>query len=119
MRSSTQMMPNLPRLLSMMSLEVMGGAVTLNLDESPLVDELTDRLKVGSSPGDVGLTDPQHVGRGLVQLHEHAVVDLPQSEQLEDLLHLGGNLVDTTDPHHKGELGVAGNIVVSLLARPH
>ena len=34
---------------------------------------------------------------------------------MEDLLDLGGNLVDTTDPHDEGELGVGGDIVVALL----
>merc|ERR1740116_300329 len=57
-----------------------------------------------------------HVDGGLVQLDEHSVVDLPQPEQLEHLLHLGGHLVDTTDAHDKGQLRVSGNIVVTLLA---
>ena len=37
-------------------------------------------------------TDPEHVDGCLVQLHEHPVVDLPQPEQLENLLPLGGHL---------------------------
>ena len=37
-------------------------------------------------------TDPQHRDGGLVQLDEDAVVDLPQTEQLQHLLHLGRNL---------------------------
>merc|ERR1711931_435629 len=93
-----------------------GGPVSSNLDKSPLVDKFPDGLEVRGSPGDVRLTDPEHVDGGLVQLDEHAVVDLPQAEQLENLLHLGGHLVDTTDAHDKGELGVSGNIVVTLLA---
>ena len=59
--------------------------------------------------------DSEHVHGGLVQLDEDTVVDLSQTEQLEDLLDLGGNLVDTTDPHDEGELGVGGDIVVALL----
>jgi len=59
--------------------------------------------------------DSEHVHGGLVQLDEDTVVDLPQTEQLEDLLDLRGDLVDTTDPHHEGELGVGGDIVVALL----
>merc|ERR550517_330367 len=93
-----------------------GGAVASDLDKPTLVDQLAHRLEVGSSPGDVGFTDPEHVDGGLVQLDEHSVVDLPQPEQLEDLLHLGGHLVDTTDAHDKGELGVSGNIEISLLS---
>ena len=37
-------------------------------------------------------TDAEHVDGSLVQLDEHAVVDLPQTEQLQNLLHLGGHL---------------------------
>jgi len=33
-----------------------GGAVASNLDKSTLVDELTNGLQVGSSPGDVRLS---------------------------------------------------------------
>merc|ERR1719239_1095140 len=93
-----------------------GSAVAVDLDKSTLVDQLAHRLEVRSSPGDVRLTDPEHVDGGLVQLDEHPVVDLPQPEQLEDLLHLGGHLVDTTDAHDKGKLGISRNIIVSLLA---
>ena len=37
-------------------------------------------------------TDAEHVDGSLVQLDEHAVVDLPQTEQLQNLLHLRGHL---------------------------
>ena len=60
-------------------------------------------------------TDSEHVLGGLVDLDEDSVVDLPQSEQLKNLLDLGGHLVDTTDPHDKDKLGLSGDIVVSLL----
>merc|ERR1719233_1643687 len=73
-----------------------GGAVASDLDKPTLVDQLAHRLEVGSSPGDVGFTDPEHVDGGLVQL--------------------GGHLVDTTNAHDKGQLGISRNIVVSLLA---
>ena len=59
--------------------------------------------------------DSQHVLGCLVHLDEDAVVDLPQSHQLEALPDLGGNLVDTTDSHDKGEFGLGSNIVVTLL----
>ena len=52
---------------------------------------------------------------GFVQLDEDAVVDLPQTVQLEDLLDLGGHLVDTTDLHDEGKLGSSRDIVVTLL----
>ena len=49
-------------------------------------------------------TDAEHVDGSLVQLDEHAVVDLPQTEQLQNLLHLGGHLrnkaLRKVCPHH-------------------
>lgn len=60
-------------------------------------------------------TDSQHVLGGLVHLDEDSIVDLPQSEQLEHLPDLGRDLVDTTDPHDKGKLGLSWDIVVALL----
>merc|ERR1719474_2583467 len=37
------------------------------------------------------------------------------TEQLEDLADLGGNLVDTADTHDKGQLGLPGDVEVTLL----
>lgn len=65
------------------------------LDIAALVDQLADGLQVGVAPGDVGLSNAQHVDGGLVQLDEHTIVDLAQTEQLQHLADLGGNLVDT------------------------
>ena len=60
-------------------------------------------------------TDSEHVLGSLVDLDEDSIVNLPQSEQLENLLDLGRHLVDTTDSHDKDELGLSGDIEVSLL----
>ena len=65
--------------------------------------------------GDVWLDNSQHVLGSLVHLDEHSVVDLPQSEELEDLPDLGRHLVDTTDPHDEGQLGLGGDVVVTVL----
>merc|ERR1719337_112835 len=99
--------------------EVVGGdwgAVAVDLDEPTLVDQLANRFEVGHSPGDVRFTDAEHVDGSLVELDEHAVVNLPQPEQLQHLLYLGRHLVDTADAHDEGKLGIPGNIVVTLLA---
>lgn len=69
--------------------------LSVYLRESPLVDQLPDRLQVGVAPGDVGLADAQHVYGGLVETDEHAVVDLAQTEELENLAHFRGDFVDT------------------------
>ena len=60
-------------------------------------------------------TDSQHVLCCLVHLDEDSVVDLPQSEQLQHLLHLRGHLVDTTDSHDEDKLGLGWDVEVTLL----
>merc|ERR1719433_420813 len=92
-----------------------GSSVSIDLDISTFVDEITNSLQVGTPVGDVGLADPEHVGGGLVHLDEDPVVDLPQSEELQDLPDLGRDLVDTADPHHEGQLGLGRDVVVPVL----
>ena len=55
--------------------------------------------------------NPKHVDGGLVELDEDSVVDLAQAEQLQDLLDLRRNLVDTSNAHHEGQLGLGRHIV--------
>ena len=77
-------------------------------DNSMLTNDWTERSRPLT-------TDSEHVLSGLVNLDEDSVVDLPQPEELEDLLDLGGHLVDTADSHDKGELGLSCHVVVALL----
>jgi hypothetical protein len=68
---------------------------SVDFSESALVDKLADGITGGISVGDEWLTDSDHVHGGLVELHENTVVELSESQQLHDLLWLGGKLVDT------------------------
>merc|ERR1711931_567696 len=98
--------------------DVVGGdgrPATVLLDEPALVHQLADRLESGRSPSDVGLANPKHVYGGLVQLDEDTVVDLSKTEELESLLDLGSDLVDTTDADDKGVLVLGRNVEVALL----
>lgn len=72
-----------------------GNALLVNLSVSALVDELLDALQVGITVGDPRLNDLDHLGDGLGDAHKDTVVDLEETEELEDLAGLGGNLVDT------------------------
>lgn len=76
---------------------VVGQSNTLLLDlsVSTLVDELLDGLQVGVTVGDPGLNNLEHLSDGLGDLQEDTVVDLEETEQLEDLAGLRGHLVDT------------------------
>jgi len=54
-------------------------------------------------PRNVGLRDPEHVDGRLVQLHEHPVEDLTETEKLQDLADLGADAVDTVKQKGSGK----------------
>lgn len=68
---------------------------TAYLDESSLVQQAADGLQRRISVGNVRLSDTEHVKRCLVEFHESGVVDLTQTEKLQDLLHFRSHFVDT------------------------
>ena len=70
-------------------------SASVDLTISSLVDELGDGGSGLETVCDEWLNDSNHVPGGLVELHEHSVVKLYQSEELQDLLWLWGKLVDT------------------------
>ncbi len=71
------------------------NALLFDLSVSTLVDELTNRLQVGVSVGNPWLDDLQHLEGGLSHADKDTVVDLEESEELEDLSGLWCDLVDT------------------------
>ena len=73
-----------------------GDSRAVDLAVASLVDELLDGCLGWVSIGNVRLNTSEHVDGGLVQSHEHSVVQLSQSKELQDLLVLGVKLVDTT-----------------------
>jgi hypothetical protein len=91
------------------------NALLVDLTVTTLVDELTDSLEVGVTPGDEGLDDLEHLNGGLGQADEDTVVDLEKTEELEGLALLGVNLVDTLDTDNEGELGLSGDVERALL----
>jgi hypothetical protein len=72
-------------------------ALLVDLSVTTLVDELTDGLQVGVTVCDERLDDLQHLGGGLGEPDEDAIVDLEKTEELEGLALLGVDLVDTAD----------------------
>ena len=92
-----------------------GDALLVDLSVTALVDELTDSLEVGVTPGDERLDDLQHLNGGLGQTDEDTVVDLEKTEELEGLALLGVNLVDTLDADNEGKLGLGGDVERTLL----
>ena len=89
-----------------------GNALLVDLAVSALVDQLTDGLEVGlavynisagslhdlgydAPVSDIWLNKTEHVLGGLGHLNEDTVVDLEETEELQNLAGLGRNLVDT------------------------
>jgi len=92
------------------------GTPMVNLRKASLVNQVPNALLIRISPGNVRLTNSEHVDCGLVQLDKNAVVDLPQSEQLESLANLRMDLVDTSNTDDKGEFGLSWDIEVTLIS---
>jgi len=69
------------------------GAVDLSV--ASLVDKLSDDALRRIAVGDVWLNSSDHVHGGLVKSDEDTVVELSQSEELENLSAGGVKLVDT------------------------
>jgi len=90
-------------------------ALLVDLAVSALVDELTDALEVGVTVGNPRLDDLDHLGGGLGDADEDTVVDLEQTEELEDLAGLGGNLVDTLDADQEDQLAFSGDVEGAIL----
>jgi hypothetical protein len=81
-----------------------GNTLLVELGVTALVEELAHGLEVGVAPGNVGPDELEHLEGGLVDADEGGVEDLPQAEELENLLDLGADTVDTTDTDDKGKL---------------
>lgn len=71
------------------------NAGSADLAVTSLVDKLSNDALRGVPVSHVGLDSSDHVHGGLVQSHEHAIVELSESEELEDLFASGVELVDT------------------------
>jgi hypothetical protein len=74
------------------------NALLVNLSVTALVDQLASGLEIRVSVGDPWLNDLEHLKGGLGQTNEDTIVDLEETEKLEDLAGLRSNLVDTEEP---------------------
>lgn len=59
----------------------------------------------GITPRDPRGNNSQHVDGGSIQPHEDTIEDLPQAQELQNLLWLGGHVTDTTNTDDEGNLG--------------
>jgi len=91
-----------------------GDSLPVDLGVTSLVDEFTNSLEVGFTVCNVWLNQLEHLLSSLGQSDKHTVVDLEQSEELQNLSWLWCNVGDTTETNDKGNLGLSGNVEVTL-----
>ena len=80
------------------------NSLLVNLTVTSLVNQIFHRLQVRVTPHDVRLNLSQSVHRGFVHLHEDAVVNLSQSQQLQNVPRLRVHVVQTSQSHDKDQL---------------
>jgi hypothetical protein len=85
-----------------------------DLAVAALVYQSSDGLQVGVAVSNEGLHQSQHLLSGGVDANEHTIVDLAKSEQLQDLLDLGGQADDTTNANNEHDLVLRGNEDLSI-----
>jgi len=93
------------------------NALLVDLSVSTLVDQLTDGLQVGVSVGDPWLDNLEHLQGGLGHADKNTIVDLEETEELEDLAGLWCNLVDTLDTDNEDQLLLGWNVEGAILLR--
>jgi len=87
------------------------NSLSIDLSETTLVDELGDQFSGWVTIGDVWFDLAEHVGGGFADADEGGVVELTESQQLEDLADDGGKVVDTSDSDDEVDLWLVGNKV--------
>jgi hypothetical protein len=91
------------------------NALFVDLSITALVDELTNSLQVGVTVGDPWLDDLQHLKSSLGHADKDTVVDLEETEELEDLAGLWCDLVDTLDTDNEDQLLLSGDVESIIL----
>ena len=91
------------------------NTLAVQLSITTLVDEFTDSLEVGVTIGNEGFDKTEHFNGGLVQTDKHSIVDLAETEESQDLLDLGGNLVNTTNTNDNGKTTFTFNEEVTIV----
>jgi len=91
------------------------NALFVDFTVTTFVDHVRHGLQVGLAVSDVRLDVTEHGHGGVVDLQEDGVVDLAQTEELQDLLSLGGSSVDTTNADNEENLRLRLNEKTALV----
>jgi len=93
-----------------------GDSLTVDLGVTPLVDELPDSLEVDLAECNVRLNEVEHLGGSLGYSDKDTVVDLEETEELEDFLGFRGDFGDTLQSDDKVHLGLSRDVKVTSLS---
>lgn len=88
--------------------------LTVDLGVSTLVDQFTNSLQVWFTVCNVWFDQLEHLLGCLCQFDKSTVVDLQQTQQLQDLAWLRCNVGDTAQTNDKGDLWLSRNVKVSF-----
>jgi len=86
-----------------------GDSLLLNFAETSLVHKLTDCLQIRIAVSNVGFNLPEHVDGGLVQLNKDNIVQLSETEKLENLLCSGIDVGNTLNADNASKLSLGLN----------
>lgn len=90
------------------------NSLLVDLTVTSLVDQLSDGSSRGVTVSNVGLNQLQQLGGSLGDTHENTGVDLGQTQQLQDLSGLRGDLHHTLDSNNENQLGLGLDVVVAV-----
>lgn len=77
---------------------------------STLVNKVADAFQVGISVGQVRLHESKQLDRGGIDSDENSIVDLTETEELQDFPDFGRNSIDTSNTNNKEQLLFRSNI---------
>jgi len=93
-----------------------GNSLTFDSRKPSLVNQLSHGFEIWCSVSDVRFNEFEHFQGSSVQSNKSGVVDLSQSQQLQDLSRLRINTINTADSNDNSESGLRFNEEVSALS---
>jgi len=81
----------------------------VGFDESSLVNKLSNSFEIGSSISDIRFNKFEHLQSGTIESDKSCVVNLSESQKLQDLSRFGIDSIDTSNSDDNGKFGFRFN----------
>jgi len=94
-----------------------GDSLVVDLHKSSFVDQLSDCFQIWCSVSNVGFDELEHFQSGPIQSYKNSIMDLSQSQQLQDLSRSWINSIDTSNSNDNGEFWLRFNKEVTSSSR--